>query len=89
MTAWENEAEINLRPVRPTLLRLTREILAMNSDWIVVVEPMPPSEAERALRDWMKEQAEQGKSYGEDEIRRDVILSKDRQQLVRFAVHFK
>ena len=61
----------------------------MSQDWKIVVEPKPREEAERALADWLKGQAQQGNSYGEDEIRQDVILSKDRQQLVRYAVQPK
>jgi hypothetical protein len=58
----------------------------MMSDWIVVVEAQPREQAERAFSAWLKEQADQGKSFRDDEIRQDVILSKDRQQLVRYAV---
>lgn len=57
----------------------------MTSDWIVV-EAQPREQAERALSAWLKEQAQKGKSFTVNEIRQDVILSKDRQTLVRCAV---
>jgi hypothetical protein len=61
----------------------------MTSDWIVIVEPMPRLEAERALADWLEEQAAKGNSFRKDEIRQDLMLSKDREHLVRYAVQVK
>jgi hypothetical protein len=54
-------------------------LFAMTSDWIEIVEPMSREDAERALALWLKEQAEQGNLVRKDEIRADVIRSKDRQ----------
>lgn len=58
----------------------------MSSEWKIIVEPQPREEAERELATWMLRQAAQGRSYCRSEIREDVILSKDRCQLVRYAV---
>ena len=58
----------------------------MKNEWVVVVEPMKEHEAEQAIQAWMTEQAVHGKSYNSDEIRRDVILSKNRETLVRYMV---
>lgn len=61
----------------------------MNSEWIVVVEPMPREKAERAIAVWLKEQADQGNSLYIAEIREDVIFSKDHRHIVRYAVRVK
>ncbi|REJ95312.1 MAG: hypothetical protein DWQ34_06290 [Planctomycetota bacterium] len=58
----------------------------MSEQWKVVVEPMPLSEAEKALNDWIECQRQLGRAYDVDEVRRDTIYSRDREELVRFAV---
>jgi hypothetical protein len=58
----------------------------MSYEWKIIVEPMPRDEAEQALSDWLQQQAAQGCPFSRSDIREDVILSKDRRQLVRYAV---
>ncbi len=61
----------------------------MSNDWEVVVEAMPREEAERALCDWLNVQSKRGTSYSDDDVRRDLVLSRDRRQLVRYAIRRK
>ena len=60
-----------------------------NGEWKIVVEPMPRAEAEHALADWLNRQVDQGTTYRNEKVRMDVIWSKDRQHLVRYAVQIK
>jgi hypothetical protein len=63
--------------------------LANETEWIIAVEPMLRTDAEKSLALWLKRQAELGIEYAASEIREDVILSADRRTLIRYAVPSK
>ena len=63
--------------------------LTGESEWIIAVEPMSRTDAERLLAQWLRRQAELGIEFATSEIREDVILSNDRTTLIRYAVPFK
>lgn len=58
----------------------------MNDNWTCIVGPSPRDEAETALAAWFETQRHRGNEQAKDEVREDVILSKDHATLVRFMV---
>jgi hypothetical protein len=55
-------------------------------EWVPVTAALPPSDADAALKSWLKEAQSHGSNITDDDIRRDLINTGGSQHLVRYCV---
>lgn len=55
-------------------------------NWVVVVGPCAPDEADKLMKDWIAMREKAGEHIKDEEIQRDLVYSRDKRDLVRYRV---